>query len=724
MKSKICLSFFLLLTIISYAQTQQGYVKTKGRLGSNGKVINGTRLPGATISVRGSNTVVSGSNGTFSLTIPGTIYYLRNVQKQGYVLTDPDILSKQYSYSKNPLVVVMETPDEQFEDKLEAMNIIRTTLQSQLNQSRAEIKALKEQNKLTQEEYEKKLQDLFDIQQSNENLVSDMADHYSRIDYDQLDEFNTRISKYIMEGRLKEADSLLNTKGDISTRTASLHQLQEQNAKEEAELTKRRKKLEKNKSLAQNELEDIAQDCYSKFQMFKMQHKYDSAAYYVEHRASLDTTNVEWLALAGQFAESYLCDYERAMQFFKKSLHHAINKYGEEHPKVAAAYANMSYVRRMQNKFEESINYGNKALEINREVYGERHPEVAIDYHMLGLAFSTKGDIEKALEYMNKALDIKKEAFGDDNVEMAVIYNNISNVHASLSHYDVALVYAKKALELNIANYGDQSREVITNYTGMAGLAIYSAHYDEGLDYCFKAMDIMEKLNQENHILYANTCNLVSHAYSLKGDFENGLLYANKALSRFREMFGENHSLVAFSYQDVGYVYSYLGDNEKSLEYNLKALDILQTLEFNDNNMAQAYNNVGYLSYLMGKYQNALDYHKQALSLRCQAVGEKSADAAQSHDNIGMAQCALGDYGHALESHRKALAIRKEVQGEQHPDLAWSYVGIGDVLVATGKSGEALEYYEKAYTVRKNGLGEEHPDTKLCKQKIEETKQK
>ena len=468
MKNLFLWAFALLMSAVTFAQTQQGYVKTKGRLGSNGNVINGTRLSGAAITVRGRNAVISGSNGAFSLPIPGSSYYLQNVQKQGYVLTDPDVLSKQYSYSKNPLVIVMESPTQQFEDKLEAMDKIRTTLQNQLNRSRAEIKALKEQNKLTQEEYDRKLQELVDMQQTNENLVNDMAEHYSKIDYDQLDEFNTRISRYIMDGRLREADSLLNTKGDIGIRTDNLHQLQERNAKEEAELTKRKKKLEKNKSIAQKELEDIAQDCYSKYEMFKMQHRHDSAAYYIEYRASLDTTNVEWLRMAGRFAESYLCDYQRAIQFFNKSLFYAINKYGTEHTKVAATYADLSYVCRLQNKFDEAIDYATKALVINLKFFGDRHPEVAIDYHTLGLAYYSKGESKKALEYLNKALDIKKECFGDNHVELASVYNNLSNIYANLSQYDVALSYGKRSLELNIANYGDQSREVVNDYAEMA----------------------------------------------------------------------------------------------------------------------------------------------------------------------------------------------------------------------------------------------------------------
>ena len=107
MKRYIWLSILLLTSVLMSAQTQQGYVKTKGRLGSNGSVMKGSRLSGATVIVKGRNAVVSGSNGSFTLAIPGNNYYLQDVQKTGYVLTDPDVLSKQYVQSKNPLVLVM-----------------------------------------------------------------------------------------------------------------------------------------------------------------------------------------------------------------------------------------------------------------------------------------------------------------------------------------------------------------------------------------------------------------------------------------------------------------------------------------------------------------------------------------------------------------------------------------------------------------------------------------
>ena len=244
MKRFLTLSLCIIMSMMATAQTQQGYVKTKGRLSNNGSVIAGQRLSGASVTLKGGNTVLSKQNGTFSFPVPAQTYYLQNVQKQGYLLTDPDILSKQYAYSSNPLVLVLETPDQQADDKLDAEKKIRRTLQHQLQEKEDEIESLKEQQKLTEEEYRKQLQELYAQQESNEKLISEMADRYSRMDFDEVDEFNRRISQFILDGKLTKADSLLNTKGDINSRAAILRQHQEANAHEEQEIKVKQKKLQ------------------------------------------------------------------------------------------------------------------------------------------------------------------------------------------------------------------------------------------------------------------------------------------------------------------------------------------------------------------------------------------------------------------------------------------------------------------------------------------------
>ena len=103
----------LCATLISTAQTQQGIVKTPGRLASNGKVIAGKRIAGATVQVKGRNTAKTGTDGIFSFPIPANVFFLESVKKNDYVLVDPDATSRRYSYTINPLILLMERTDQQ-----------------------------------------------------------------------------------------------------------------------------------------------------------------------------------------------------------------------------------------------------------------------------------------------------------------------------------------------------------------------------------------------------------------------------------------------------------------------------------------------------------------------------------------------------------------------------------------------------------------------------------
>ena len=180
--------------MIASAQTQQGFVKTKGRM-VNGKLVPGQGLSGATVSVQGRTPVlVNAADGAFSFPTPNTTFRVDSVKKKGYQLVDMEACPKSYERSSNPLYILMETPEQQLQDKLNAERKIRRNLQKQLQEKEDEIEALKEESAISMEEYQRLLQQLYAEQESNERLISDMAKRYSELDYDQLDEFYRQVS--------------------------------------------------------------------------------------------------------------------------------------------------------------------------------------------------------------------------------------------------------------------------------------------------------------------------------------------------------------------------------------------------------------------------------------------------------------------------------------------------------------------------------------------------
>ena len=307
------------------AQTQKGYVKTRGRLGANGKTIIGNRLSGVSVVPNIGNPVVSNANGSFTLALPATKFHLQKVKKNGYVLIDPDILSHQYTCSTEPLVLVLESLQDLEEEKFETEQKIRNTLQRQLQQKQKEIDQLKRENKLTMEEYRREINSLNKSQDMNTQLIKDMVERYTSMDFDKEDQFSRKVASLILKGDLIAADSLLRTKGDPRTQAVLLRQKKDYIEKQKSDIEKAEKVIAKDN-------EDIAQRNFYHFEVCKLQHQNDSAATYIEARADLDSTRVSWQLDAGLFAVQYLSNYERGQAYFRRALRNAISQHGENHP--------------------------------------------------------------------------------------------------------------------------------------------------------------------------------------------------------------------------------------------------------------------------------------------------------------------------------------------------------------------------------------------------------
>ena len=78
----------LTLSVGLTAQTQQGYVKTRGRM-VNGKLVPGTMIDHAVVQIKNRNNLVSGKDGTFSFPVSsGKSYILLGARKEGYQMVD------------------------------------------------------------------------------------------------------------------------------------------------------------------------------------------------------------------------------------------------------------------------------------------------------------------------------------------------------------------------------------------------------------------------------------------------------------------------------------------------------------------------------------------------------------------------------------------------------------------------------------------------------------
>ena len=216
-------SYLVLITLILaaqtiFAQTQQGFVKTIGRPGKPG-----VPLENVTIQMVGMvNATTSSATGEFYLSAynkkDGDAIKLLKVWKNGYELKEKDLIGRSLVFSSHvPIYIAMVDSWQLEADKKRIEDNARRVAEENFQKKKAKIEKENELHQLTAEKYRKQLNELEEKYEKYLSLIGDMADRYSRTDYDNLDSIDIEINICIENGELEKADSLIHTVFDPET---------------------------------------------------------------------------------------------------------------------------------------------------------------------------------------------------------------------------------------------------------------------------------------------------------------------------------------------------------------------------------------------------------------------------------------------------------------------------------------------------------------------------
>ena len=696
MKKSIFLTVVMMFSIMLSAQNhQQGYVKTKGRM-VNGKLVPGQGLKGATVSVHGRTTVlVNKDDGAFSFPVPEAQFRLDSVRKKGYRLVDMDVLGKIYKHSSNPFYLVMETPEQQLQDQLAAERKIRHTLTKQLNEREDEIEALKEQKKITDEEYRQALQKLYDETSQNDQLIEDMAKRYSELDYDQLDEFYRKVSCCIENGELVKADSLLRTKGNVT------QQVKEQRSKGQA-IQEQEEQLSQAKAVYSAEMEELAKRCYSYYETFAAQHMNDTAAYYLELRMSMDTTNFVWALELGRFFKKYLADYTKASSYFHLALRQAQIQYGKESVLVAYCYNDLGVLNKVLHNYDKALEYYERAFLIWKN--NRNNLDMASCCINMGGLFLHLHEYKKSFEYYSQAMEVV-----DSNSESyAEILNGLGTLYDNQGDFVKAVNYKEMALQLCVSLFGENDPSTATYYANLGTTYHHIGEYDKAIEYNKKALQIRQQVFGTAHPDVADCYNNIAHALCIKNQFEQAVGYMLNAIAIYQEIYGKNNINTAFLYKELGSIYISSLDYASAQQYIEKALAIYLIYDVETEEIASCYNSIGLIKQKGGDSENALLYYLLALKIKTMIFGENSLQAADIYNNLLGVYDDLKNYEKSLEYAEKALEIRIQKLGESHDDVARSYNGIGTVYFRLKDYDKAWMSFAKAYEIWISLFGADH----------------
>lgn len=368
---------------------------------------------------------------------------------------------------------------------MEAQSKIRQTLQEQLRKKEEELEALRRQQKITQEQFRKQRQELYAAQKKDEKLIAEMAERYSTLDFDQMDEFQRRVATFIQNGELARADSLLNTKGSMEERSKELDRMNEAIKADAEDLAKRQEAHDKSVALKDKTLKDFAADCHSRYEMCLLEHKNDSAAYWLELRAAKDTMNVEWQLWAGNTIEVFLANYKQAFAYYQRALNVALMQYGERHPYVPVCYNKIGILCDNLGNYSLALECFQKSLNGIIELYGENNADAGTRYHNIASIYGFLGDYASAQKYEQKALEIDLNVSGENHPDVALVYENMGDEYEKQEDLTSALECYQKALKINLNVWGENHPDVSKGYNNVGHVSSALGDYATALE-CYK----------------------------------------------------------------------------------------------------------------------------------------------------------------------------------------------------------------------------------------------
>ena len=550
---------FIVLPQISEAQTQQQQVvvKTRGRIYANDNYRPGVRVPEAYVKVRGDKSYESDARGEIKFGVSSQGYTIEEIKKTGYTLSDADILFREQKYTSAPLYILLENSADLAAYRREIERQVRRNYQATLDVKQAEIERLRSEGKAPAEELERLQAEIDRSWDLAEQYVDEMTEHYLLIDFDNKEKFDQEVSTYILAGELEKADSLIATRGDLNEAN---------------------RKHRNAKAAMKNKDEDLGSLNYYKYQIASQRHERDSAAYWLEQRASLDRENVDWQLDAAKYVLDFLGDYDRALDICEPTLEYCKEHYGELHEKTATLYNNIGVVYKNKGEYDNALEYYKKAREIMEKVLDTQHPDLAMTYNNIGLVYDNKGEYDNALVYYNKAREIDEKDLDPQhpNPDLATTYNNIGVVYLYKGQYDNALKYHNKAREIFEKVLDPQHPYLATTYNNIGAVYDSKGEYDNALEYYIKAKKIDEKVLDPQHPSLATTYNNIGLVYSNKGEYDNALDYHNKALEIREKVLDPQHPDLAITYVNIAVTYRDKGEFDICLEYLEKALEIFE----------------------------------------------------------------------------------------------------------------------------------------------------
>jgi tetratricopeptide (TPR) repeat protein len=344
--------------------------------------------------------------------------------------------------------------------------------------------------------------------------------------------------------------------------------------------------------------------------------------------------------------------YDEAYRYYSKAIETELNTTNPNQRAIATYYSNIGKVCNVQERYTEAIEMFECSVEIRLKILPDNHPDIGTSLINISQVFNALGQYEKAINYLKKAFQNHFNSLPSGHPSLSIVYNNLGQLYHRQGKFKEASELYEKSLEIQLKALPADHPDIAWTYNNIAANYEGLGDFTKATEYFDKTLQIELHSLPLNHPNIAATYNNLASLLQGQNNLEEALMLYEKALQIWLIALSPNHSQVALCYSNISSIYSANGNNNKSMEYLNKALQIqISSSSSKDHpDFAPIYRNLGRAYYVQAKFQNALEMFEKALEIWVKVLPTNHMTLALLYADLSLVYDSFGEYEKSLET--------------------------------------------------------------------------
>ncbi len=327
--------------------------------------------------------------------------------------------------------------------------------------------------------------------------------------------------------------------------------------------------------------------------------------------------------------------YTQAEQCYQKNLQVCRDRFGQEHPDIAASLNNLALLYYLQGRYNEAEPLYLEALSMRRKLLEQKHPDIAASLNNLALLYESQGRYGEAEPLYLEALSVYRKTLGQDHPAVATSLNNLALLYESQGKYEEAESLFLEALSMRRKLLRQEHPDIAQSLNNLAELYYSQGRYSEAESLYLEALSLMQKLFGQEYPDIATCLNNLAELYYSQGRYSEAESLYLEALSLTQKLLGQEHPDIAVSLNNLALLYESQGRYGEAKTLYFEALSVYRkTLGQEHPLVATSLNNLAYLYKSQGRYEDAEPLYLDALEIAEKSLGKDHPNTNKIRENL------------------------------------------------------------------------------------------